>query len=153
MLSAAHRGAELLSDTLVTVCSGQSLTAKLRTSTRIALPVHNMPSSILGTLTPHPVPTVSWLQVFQDLFTLNGDAYLVTVDHYSNYHEPDRLPSFQAWSVVQATKQHFGRLGIPHTLITDCGGHLFSRHSRHLKRIITLIAITSSHYWSQPTTR
>lgn len=37
----------LPSDTLVPVCSGQGLTAKLKTSARSVLLVHNMPSNIL----------------------------------------------------------------------------------------------------------
>ena len=75
------------------------------------------------------------------------------MDHYSDYHGPDRLPSFQASSVVQATKQHFWRHGLTNTLITDSGGHLYPRHSRHLKRIIIFITVPSSQYWSQPVTR
>ena len=40
MLHAAHRGSNLPSNTLVTVCSGQGLTAKLRTSAITSLLVH-----------------------------------------------------------------------------------------------------------------
>jgi len=48
------------------------------------------------------------------------------VDHYSDYYELDRLPSTQASAVIQATKQHFGRHGVPHTLITDNGAQFTS---------------------------
>ena len=72
-------------------------------------------------LQPYPVPTSPWQLVSQDLFELNSVAYLVTVDHFSDFYEIDRLPSIQSSAVVQATKQHFGRHGIPHTLLTDNG--------------------------------
>jgi len=44
----------------------------------------------------------------------------------SDYYELDRLPSIQASAVIQATKQHFGRHGVPHTLITDNGAQFTS---------------------------
>ena len=47
-------------------------------------------------------------------------AYSVTGAHYSGYYELDQLPSIQS-SVIQAREQHFGRIGMPHTLITDNG--------------------------------
>jgi len=67
------------------------------------------------------MPTLPWRLVSQDLFALNGCACLVTVDDYSDYYELDRLSSIQASSVIQATKQHFGHYGMPHTFITDNG--------------------------------
>ena len=48
-------------------------------------------------------------------------AYLVTGAHYSGYCEPDQLLSIQSSVVIQAREQHFGRIGMPHTLITDNG--------------------------------
>ena len=63
--------------------------------------------------------TLPWHLVSQDLFELNSAAYLFTVDHVSDFYDIDRLPSIQLSAVVQATKQHFRRSGIPHTLLTD----------------------------------
>ena len=77
-------------------------------------------------LQPYPVPTLPWQLVSQDLFELNGQAYLVTVDHYSDFYEIDQLPNIQSSAVIQATKQHFSRHGIPHTLITDNGAQYTS---------------------------
>ena len=43
-------------------------------------------------LQPYPVPTLPWQLFSQDLFELNGLAYLVTVDHYNNdFYEIDIL--------------------------------------------------------------
>ena len=52
-------------------------------------------------LQPYPVPTLPW--------------QLVSQDHYSDYYEVDHLPTTQS----TATKQHFGRHGVPHTLISQ----------------------------------
>ena len=72
-------------------------------------------------LQPYPMPTLPWQPVSQDLFKLKGWVYLVTVDHYSDYHEVDHLPTTQSMAAIQATKQHFGRHDIPHIFITDNG--------------------------------
>ena len=72
-------------------------------------------------LKTYPVPTLPWQLVSQDLFELNGSAYLVTVDHYSDFYEINKLSSIQSSTIIAATKQHFGRYGIPHTLLTDNG--------------------------------
>ena len=77
-------------------------------------------------LQPYPVPTLPWHLVSKDLFEPNGTAYLVTVDHFSDFYEIDRLPSIQSSAVVQTIKQHFGRHGIPHILLTDNGSQCTS---------------------------
>ena len=98
---------------------------------------------------PYPVSTLPWQLVSQDLFGLNGCAYLVTMDHYSDYYELDRLPSIQASSVTQATKQHFGRHGVPHTLITDNGSQFISEAFKAFTEKYKFHHIISSTYWLQ----
>ena len=100
-------------------------------------------------LQPYPVPTSPWQLVSQDLFELNSVAYLVTVDHFSDFYEIDRLPSIQSSAVVQATKQHFGRHGIPHTLLTDNGSQYTSDLFKQFATTYKFNHITSSPYWSQ----
>ena len=100
-------------------------------------------------LKPYPVPTLPWQLVSQDLFALNGSAYLITVDHYSDFYELDRLPSIQSLSVIQATKQHFSRHGVPHTLITDNGAQFTSEAFKAFTEKYKFKHITSSPYWSQ----
>ncbi|XP_015777860.1 PREDICTED: mucin-2-like [Acropora digitifera] len=131
---------------LVAVCFGQGLTAKLRTSARTALLVHNMHANILENhLSPTQFPHFPGKLVSQDLFALNGSAYLISVDHY----ELDRLPSIQSSSVIQATKQHFSRHGVPHTLITDNGAQFTPEAFRPFAEKYNFKHITSSPYWSQ----
>ena len=93
-------------------------------------------------LQPYPVRTLPWKIVSQDLFELNGLAYLVTVDHYSDFYELDKLPNIESSAVVQATRQHFSLHRIPHTLVTDNGAQFTSEMYRFNH-------ITSSPYWSQ----
>ena len=100
-------------------------------------------------LQPYPAPTLPWQLVSQDLFELKGLAYLVTVDHYSDFYELDQLPTIQSSSVIQATKQHFGRHGVPHTLITDNGAQFTSELFKTFAREYKFHHITSSPYWSQ----
>ena len=103
----------------------------------------------LEPLKPYPAPTLPWQLVSQDLFALNGSAYLVTVDHYSDCYELDQLPSIQSSSVIQATKQHFSRHGVPHTLITDNGTQFTSEAFKAFAEKYKFKHITSSPYWSQ----
>ena len=100
-------------------------------------------------LKPYPVPTLPWQLVSQDLFALNGSAYLITVNHYSDFYELDRLPSIQSSSVIQATKQHFSRHGVPHTLLTDNGAQFTSEAFKAFAEKYKFKHITSSPYWSQ----
>lgn len=95
-------------------------------------------------LKPYPVPTLPWQLVSQDLFALNGSAYLITVDHYSDFYGLDGLPSIKSSSVIQATKQHFSRHGVPHTLITDNGAQFTSEAFRTFAEKYKFKHITSS---------
>ena len=100
-------------------------------------------------LQSYPVPTLPWQLVSQDLFELKGNTYLITVDHYSDFYEIDRLPTIQSSAVVQATKQHFSRHSIPHTLITDNSAQFTSDLFKTFAKKCQFNQITSSPYWSQ----
>ena len=95
------------------------------------------------------MPTLPWQLVSQDLFELNGRAYLVTVDHYSDYYEVDHLPTTQSTVVIQATKQQFGRHGVPRTFITDNGPQYTSDLFKVFTPMFKFNRVTSSPYWAQ----
>ena len=97
----------------------------------------------------HAIRSWLWERASADLFQLNGCNYLVLVDHYSDYYELDWLPSIQSSSVIQATKQHFRRHGLPHTLITDNGSQFTSEAFKAFEEKYKFHHITSSFYWSQ----
>ena len=70
----------------------------------------------------HTIPIRPWSKISADLFQLDGNNYLVMVDHYSNYIELDSLSgNTSANSVIRAMKRQFARHGIPDELITDNG--------------------------------
>ena len=77
-------------------------------------------------LQPLCVPTLPCQLVSHNLFELNGLAHVVTMDHYSDYYELDRLPRIQSSAVVQGTRLHFGCNGALHSLTTVNGPQITS---------------------------
>ena len=71
-------------------------------------------------MTPE-LPTRPWSIVAQDLYTLETDDYLITVDAFSGFWETDKLPETSAETVIEKTKEHFARYGIPDRVYTDNG--------------------------------
>ncbi|XP_048581557.1 uncharacterized protein K02A2.6 [Nematostella vectensis] len=71
-------------------------------------------------MTPE-LPKRPWSIVAQDLYTLNGKDFLITVDAYSGFWEVDELTQATAANVINKTKQHFARYGIPDRVYSDNG--------------------------------
>lgn len=81
---------------LATVCSGQASPVRSQIcASRVSL-VLNMRSN---TLESH-----SNLAQYQLYHGSLCRAYLVTVDHYSDFYEIDQLPTIQSSAVIQASK-------------------------------------------------
>ena len=72
-------------------------------------------------LMTYTIPTHPWQMVAQDLFMLNNQNYLVTIDYFSDYWELDILQDTTSETVVNCTKAQFARFGIPETVLTDNG--------------------------------
>ena len=83
-------------------------------------------------LMTHKIPTLSWSKVGQDLFTLNGRDYLVTIDYYSDYFEIVKLNDTTARSVIKATKDHFTCHGLA-DMVTDNGPQYTSQEFQQFK--------------------
>ena len=64
-------------------------------------------------------PTRPWSIVAQDLYILDGNNYLITVDAFIGYWEVDPMSQTTAQAIVHKTKQHFARYGILDRLYTD----------------------------------
>ena len=64
----------------------------------------------------------------QDLFTVDNQDYLITVDFFSDYWEIDLLPDTTSDTVVILSKSQFARFGIPETALTDNGPQFEQRH-------------------------
>ena len=65
------------------------------------------------------IPTTPWTIVLQDLFTFAGKSYLITIDYYSDFWELDAMTDTSSKTIVEHTKSHFARYGIPVKVITD----------------------------------
>jgi hypothetical protein len=70
-------------------------------------------------LHPHDVPSRPWSKLGADIFTLDGDDYLLVVDYYSKYPEVVTLPDKTGKTVVQKLKAIFARHGVPDTFMSD----------------------------------
>jgi transposase InsO family protein len=153
-LHAAHRGPDFTLRHARSCVFWSGLTSQITTMCKTCITcAQHTQQHPREPLQPYPVPTLPWQLVSQDLFELNGRAYLVTVDHYSDFYEIDRLPTIQSSAVIQVTKKHFGRYGVPHTLITDNGTQFTSDLFKTFANNYKFHHITSSPYWSQSNDR
>ena len=88
--------------------------------------------------------------VFQDLFEYNGENYMVTVDVFSDFFEVDRLgQKTNAAKIIQMSKRHFSRYGIPIELHTDNGPQFVSEEYKDFLSSWNITHITSSPYFAQ----
>jgi hypothetical protein len=71
-------------------------------------------------MTPE-LPKRPWSVIAQDLYSLGGKDFLITVDAYSGFWEVDELPQTTATDVINKTKQHLARYGIPDRVYSDNG--------------------------------
>ena len=79
------------------------------------------PSQGREPLNTYEIPVRPWNKVATDLFSLNGDNFIITVDYYSNFIEMECIKSTSSQSVIQALKMTFGCHGIPESLVSDNG--------------------------------
>ena len=73
------------------------------------------------------LPTLPWEYVSSDLFDVEGETYLTTVDHYSGYIELDELPvDHTSPTVIAKLKRIFATHGIPKKVYSDGGPQFIS---------------------------
>ena len=73
------------------------------------------------------LPSYPWQKVAADIFTLNGQEYLVIVDYFSRYPEVQKLKSTTTLGIVNVQKAAFTRHGIPETFRSDNGPQFSSQ--------------------------
>ena len=89
--------------------------------------VHQCPECVRAnrqpreTLITTPQPEYPWQMVATDLFQLNGEQYLLTVDYFSRYPEVAKLTSTTSAAIIRALKEVFSRHGLPEILRSDNG--------------------------------
>ena len=100
-------------------------------------------------LMTYAIPTHPWQMVGQDLFTLDSQNYLITVDYFSDYWELNILPDTTSETIVRLTKIQFARFGIPETVLTDNGPQFRATPYATFANKWEFNHITSSPYHSQ----
>ena len=92
-----------------------------------------------------PIPTRAWDIVSQDLFSFEKED-LVTVCHFSDWIQVDKFSDTLSTTVVERTKGHFSRYGIPSIVYTDNGPQFISREYKDLSSTCNFKHTTSSYY-------
>jgi len=95
------------------------------------------------------VSTAPWSMVAQDLFTFAGKTYLITIDYYSDFWELDAVNDASSDTIIECTKAHFARYGIPEKVITDNGPQFRAQQYEDFARQWGFSHVTSSPYHSQ----
>ena len=85
----------------------------------------------------HDPPHFSWSVVSQDI---------LTTCHYSDWVEIDVLPNTLTATVVQLTKAHYARIGIPKHLVTENGPSFISSDYNQFGSEYGFEHLTSSPY-------
>ena len=93
-----------------------------------------------------PLPTLPWQLVSHDLCEHNKRPYLVTVCHYSDWIEVAELEDTLASTIIQKTKSHFSRFGVPRFVHTDNGPQFISKDFKGFANSYGFSHSTSSPY-------
>ena len=101
----------------------------------------------------HKIPSRPWSKISVDLFTLDGQQYLVMVDHYSDYFELEPLRNVAASTVIRAMKRNFARHGIPATPASVTMAHNSTVMSSHGLRATMDLPWSSPHLITAVATR
>ena len=97
----------------------------------------------------HPIPTLPWQFVSQDIFAFGNKQYLITVDHYSDFYELDELVNTLSTTIINLTKAYFARHGDSLRCLTDNGPQFVSHEYKKFAQTFGFEHITSSPYWSR----
>ena len=95
----------------------------------------------------HDIPDHPWSLVSHDILMWEGKWHLVTTCHYSDWVEFDILPNTLTATLVEFTKPHFARFGIPDRLVTDNGPQFISNEYTQFVDEYGFEHVTSSPYW------
>ena len=71
------------------------------------------------------------------------------MDHYSDFYELDELVNTLSTTIINLTKAHFARHGVPLRCLTDNGPQFVSHEYKKFAQTFGFEHITSSPYWSR----
>ena len=78
--------------------------------------------------------------------SFQSEHYLVTVCHFSDWIEVDKLENLSSTTVVEKTKAHFSRFGIPAVCHTDNGPQFFCAEYENFSKTYAFQHTMSSPY-------
>ena len=99
-------------------------------------------------LVSHEVPEYPWQNCATDVFTLDGEDYLLIVDYYSHYFEVEKLSNTKTISVIKKMKCWFSRHGIPMKLVSDNASYYTSAEFQTFTQEWDISHVTISPYMS-----
>ena len=93
-----------------------------------------------------PVPLRPWEIGSQDICEQENQPYLVTVCHFSDWIEVDKLEDMFATTAIENSKAHFARFGVPVVCHTDNGSQFISKEYDRFAEEYGFRHTTSSPY-------
>ena len=97
---------------------------------------------------PSTISELPWQVVGTDLFSWNGNNYVLVVDYMSRYFEVARLENMKSSTVISHMKSIFARHGIPLEVRSDNGGCYASAEFKNFAETWGFKHVTSSPYMS-----
>ena len=95
-------------------------------------------------LQQHPVPDYPYQVVRTDLFELDGQVYLLSVDFYSKWVCVEALQETRSIDVIRVLEKQLVDFGCPHRLISDNGPQYGSFEFREFAKRLNFEHVTSS---------
>uniref|UniRef100_A0A147BN06 RNA-directed DNA polymerase n=1 Tax=Ixodes ricinus TaxID=34613 RepID=A0A147BN06_IXORI len=96
-----------------------------------------------------PLPERPWEVIGMDLFSFEGDNYLVVVDYFSRFFELVKLRTTTTKDITKALRPMFARFGTPDVIRSDNGPQFASADFKSFTRDWSIKHVTSSPYYPQ----
>ena len=95
------------------------------------------------------VPIIPWTKLGSDLFSLNGENYLLIVDYTSRFPIVKKLKSQTGKAVADMYCLIMSEYGWPDTIVSDNGPCFVSQEFKDLLKLKSVVHITSSPHYQQ----
>ncbi|XP_059054414.1 uncharacterized protein K02A2.6-like [Achroia grisella] len=115
--------------------------------------IKHQPSQQKFTMQSHKIPEYPFQIISMDVFFFNENGkqskYLITVDHYSDFFEIDKIKDLSSKPVIEACKRNFSHHGVPEIVITDGGTNFIFQEFSAFSKKWNFIQVTSSPHHPQ----
>ena len=96
------------------------------------------------------LPNIAWHTLGTDLFSLNGDTFLIIADYMSKYPIIERLGrDTTSQAVANITSKYFSLFGAPQSIISDNGPQFIGKPYQQLMNNLDIAHVTSSPHHSR----